>query len=51
MVEGMLSNVTDDHVRMPPNLTIVRLQVTEDELDKSRFARTIGTENSNTRRE
>jgi len=51
MVEGMLSNVTDNHVRMSPNLTAVRLQVTKDKLDKSGFARTVGTENCNTRGE
>jgi len=51
MVEGMLSNVTDNHVRVPPNLTAVRLQITKDKLDESRFTRTVGTENNNTRRE
>jgi len=51
MVKGMLSNVTDNHVWMPPNLAAVRLQVTKNKLDKSRFSRTVGTENRNTRRE
>jgi hypothetical protein len=52
VVEGMLSNVTDNQVGVLPDLTaLVWLHVANQELDESGLARTVGTENGNTRGE
>lgn len=52
VVESVLGNVTDDQVRVLPDLTTaVGLGVTDEELDECRLSGTVGTEDSDTGRE
>lgn len=50
VVEGVLSNIADDQVRMLPDLTtLVGFHIADEKLDKCRFTRPVGSENRNTR--
>jgi len=52
MVEGVLSDVADDQVRVLPGLsTLVGLHVADEELDKGRLARTVRSKNGDTGRQ
>lgn len=52
VVESVLGDVADDQVRVLPDLTaLVRLGLANEELDERRLARTVGSENGDTRRE
>lgn len=49
VVEGVLSDVTDDQVGVLPDLTaLVGLHITDEQLDEGRLAGTVGPENSDT---
>lgn len=51
VVESVLSDVTNDQVGVLPDLTaLVRLHVTDEELDEGRLSGTVRTENGNTGR-
>lgn len=52
MVESVLSDVTDDQVGVLPDFTtLVGLHITDKELDEGRLSGTVGTKDSDTRRE
>jgi hypothetical protein len=49
VMEGVLSNVTDDQVGVPPDFTtLVALHITNEQLDEGGFTRTVGSEDSDT---
>ena len=50
VVESVLGDVTNDQVRVLPDLTAqVGLSLTSEELNKGRFTGTVGTKNGNSR--
>lgn len=52
VVERVLGDITDDKVGMLPDFTaLVRLHVSDEELDEGRFTGSVRTKNSDTRRE
>jgi hypothetical protein len=52
VVESVLSDITNDQIRVFPDLTaLVGFHVTNEELDESGLARSVGAEDGNTRRQ
>jgi len=50
VVEGVLSDVTDDQVGVPPDFTsLIGFHVTDEQLDEGGFTRTVGTKDGDTR--